>query len=124
MVLLTRDLEQLQQQFPNDQMERVNGEIRVCSEQLRPSPRSFPAVIPALMVDMKSPSEPLPKCRNKIQDFQTLGSRDGRLMNPEQCQVYRPNPDPLIIANGDDFPVSELLAGWCVAMTESMGTPI
>lgn len=103
-----------------------NGDLRspdvafVPSAQLHQSPRSYTAVVPALIVEVNSPSDSLSSLRAKIQDFLTFGSRVGLLINPEQhgIEVYRLAQDTLILKDGDHLMIPELLPGWSVAITE------
>ena len=85
----------------------------VFAERLRRSPRSFAAIVPDLMVEVKSPSDSVQKLRDKIQDFLRLGTRVGVLINPENqiIEVYRTEQPPETLRDGDVMTLPDLLPG-------------
>jgi Uma2 family endonuclease len=92
----------------------------VQAERLRRSPRSFAEVTPDLTVEVKSPSDSITKLRNKIDDFLTLGTRVGILINPEKewVEIRRSGQDAIVLHNGDVITVPEILPGWEVKVED------
>ena len=92
----------------------------VFAERLRKSPRSFAELAPDLMVEVKSPSDSLKSLRKKIEDFLTLGTRVGILINPEKhiVEVYRLGQDVVILGDGDVLTIPDLLPGWELAISD------
>ncbi|XGV99591.1 MAG: Uma2 family endonuclease [Leptolyngbya sp. BL-A-14] len=92
----------------------------VLAERLRKSPRSFAELAPDLMVEVKSPTDSLAKLREKIDEFLSLGTRVGILINPEQrwVEVRRSLQEPITLHDGDTLTVPDLLSGWEVQISE------
>jgi Uma2 family endonuclease len=92
----------------------------VLAERLRISPRSFADLTPDLMVEVKSPTDSLKKLREKIQEFLTVGTQIGILINPEvhTLEIYRLNQDAVILKDGDVLTLPDLLPGWEMAVSE------
>lgn len=92
----------------------------VKAERLRRSPRSFAELAPDLMVEVKSPPDKLTKLRSKIQDFLSLGSQVGILIDPEaRCvEVYRAGDEAILLRDGDRLTVPDLLPEWEVAVAD------
>lgn len=92
----------------------------VRAERLRRSPRSFAKLAPDLMVEVKSPTDSLTKLRGKIQDFLTLGTQVGILIDPEArwVEVYRAGDEAVLLGDGDCLVVPDLLPGWEVAVAD------
>ena len=88
----------------------------VQAERLRRSPRSFAELAPDLMVEVKSPTDSLTKLREKIDEFLSLGTRVGILINPEarSVEIRRSAQEPITLHYGDLLTVPELLPGWQV----------
>ena len=103
-----------------------NADIRspdvsfVFADRLRRSPRSFAAIVPDLMVEVKSPSDSVKKLRDKIQDFLKLGTRVGIFINSENqtVEVYRTRQLPEILRDGDVLTLPDLLPGWEVRISD------
>lgn len=103
-----------------------NSDIRtadvsfVLAERLRKSPRSFAELAPDLMVEVKSPSDSLKSLRKKIEDFLSLGTRIGILINPEKhiVEVYRLGQDVVILTDDDVLTIPDLLPGWELAIAD------
>jgi len=92
----------------------------VQAERLRKSPRSFAELTPDLMVEVKSPTDSLKSLRAKIDQFLSLGTRIGILINPEQrwVEVRRSGQEPLSLHDGDVLTVPDLLPGWEVKVDD------
>jgi Uma2 family endonuclease len=92
----------------------------VLAERLRISPRSFADLTPDLMVEVKSPTDSLKKLREKIQEFLTVGTQIGILINPEihTLEIYRLNQDAVALKDGDVLTLPDLLPGWEMAVSE------
>jgi Uma2 family endonuclease len=92
----------------------------VLAERLRISPRSFADLTPDLMVEVKSPTDSLKKLREKIQEFLTVGTQIGILINPENhtLEIYRLAQDADILRDGDVLTLPDLLPGWEMAVSE------
>jgi Uma2 family endonuclease len=92
----------------------------VRAERLRRSPRAFAELAPDLVVEVKSPTDSLPKLRGKIQDFLALGTQVGLLINPElrRVEVYRVGTDAILLGDGDRLTVPDLLPGWEMAVAD------
>lgn len=92
----------------------------VRAERLRESPRSFAELTPDLMVEVQSPTDSFKKLRDKIQEFLSLGTQVGILINPENhsVEVHRPQQEKQILGDGDVLAIPELLPGWEVAISE------
>ncbi|MGL6138889.1 MAG: Uma2 family endonuclease, partial [Planktothrix sp.] len=83
----------------------------VLRDRLPRSIRYFAALVPDLVVEVKSQSDRLKKLRDKIQVYIEQGVKVAILIDPDTCQleVYRPNQPIMILGNGDILTVSELL---------------
>ena len=105
--------------LPNSDV-RTSRVSFVLAERLRKSPRSFAQLAPDLMVEVKSPNDSLKSLRTKIEEFLTLGTRVGILINPEKriIEIYRLGQDVEILRDGDILTVPDLLPGWEVAVSD------
>jgi Uma2 family endonuclease len=93
----------------------------VKADRLRESPRRFAALAPDLMVEVKSPTDKLPKLREKVQSFLNLGTQIGIVIDPESrtVEVYRAaGEEPEMLSDGDQLTMPELLPGWSVAIAD------
>lgn len=92
----------------------------VQAERLRRSPRSFAELAPDLMVEVKSPTDSLTKLREKIDEFLSLGTRVGILINPEArwVEIRRSTQEPVTLHDGELLTVPELLPGWEVLIDD------
>lgn len=106
--------------------ELPNSDVRapdvsfVLRERLQISPRSYAELAPDLMVEVKSPSDSLKSLRNKIQNFLSLGTKVGILVNPEKhiVEVYRSGEEAIVLGDGDVLTIPDLLPGWEVAISD------
>ncbi|MHC5725346.1 MAG: Uma2 family endonuclease [Nostoc sp.] len=92
----------------------------VLAERLRRSPKSFAQLAPDLTVEVKSPSDNLEELRAKIQEFLSLGTKVGILLNPDEriVEVYNFGQEAIILRDGDILTVPELLPGWEVPIAD------
>ncbi len=92
----------------------------VLAERLRVSPRSYADLAPNLMVEVKSPTDSVKKTREKIQEFLTVGTQIGILINPEShtLEIYRLNQEAAVLKDGDVLTLPDLLPGWEMAVSE------
>lgn len=92
----------------------------VKAERLRRAPRSFAALAPDLMVEVKSPSDTVDDLEAKIQIFLEQGTQVGILINPETStvKVFRLGVDVVTLHDGAILTVPDLLPGWSVAVSE------
>jgi len=92
----------------------------VFAERLRRSPRGFAELAPDLMVEVKSPTDSVTKLRKKIDDFLSLGTRVGILINPEKrwVEIRRSGEEPVTLGDGDRLTIPDLLPGWEVKITD------
>lgn len=92
----------------------------VQAERLRRSPRSFAELAPDLMVEVKSPTDSLIKLREKIDEFLSLGTRVGILINPEQrwVEIHRSDQEVVALHDGALLTVPDLLPGWEVLVDD------
>lgn len=81
---------------------------------LKKTKRDFVELVPDLMVEVKSKSERLKPLQEKIDLFLQLGSTVGILIDPDQLTltVYRLNQESVILHNGDQLKLPDLLPGW------------
>jgi len=65
--------------------------------------RGFPSVVPDLIVEVRSPSDELPKQQEKMERWIGYGARLGWLFDPseDRLYVYRPNIAPEVLERPD-----------------------
>ncbi|WP_193198876.1 Uma2 family endonuclease [Nostoc sp. MG11] len=105
--------------LPNSDLRAPDASF-VLAERLRRSPKSFAQLAPDLTVEVKSPSDNLEDLRAKIQEFLTLGTKVGILLNPDEriVEVYNFGQDAIILHDEDVLTVPELLPGWEVPVAD------
>ncbi len=64
---------------------------------------AFPAVVPDLVIEVRSPSDRLPQQQRKLEEWIAYGARLGWLVDPEEGRiyVYRPGAAPQILERPD-----------------------
>ena len=64
---------------------------------------AFPAVVPDLVIEVRSPSDRLPQQQRKMEEWIAYGARLGWLVDPEESRiyVYRPGAAPQILERPD-----------------------
>jgi Uma2 family endonuclease len=105
--------------LPNSDLRAPDASF-VLAERLRRSPKSFAQLAPDLIVEVKSPSDNLEDIRVKIQEFLSLGTKVGILLNPDEqiVEVYNVGKEVIVLHNGDVLTVPELLPGWEVPVSD------
>ena len=64
---------------------------------------AFPAVVPDLVIEVRSPSDRLPQQQRKMEEWIAYGARLGWLVDPEESRIYiyRPDAEPEILERPD-----------------------
>lgn len=91
----------------------------VRADRLKRSTEDYAELVPDLVVEVKSKTDSLEKLRTKIQEFISLGSQVGILINPKTktLEVYR-SSEKIILKDGDILTLPDLFPGWEVAISE------
>lgn len=91
----------------------------VRAERLKRSTEDYAELVPDLVVEVRSKTDSLDKLREKIQEFISLGSQIGILINPKTriVEVYR-SGEKVILRDGDVLTLPDLLPGWEVAIAD------
>ncbi|VEP13539.1 conserved hypothetical protein [Hyella patelloides LEGE 07179] len=86
----------------------------ILQERLKRIPRTYPEVLPDLVVEVKSAMSRRSLLESKIKLFLQEGTRVGLLIDPDQQSVtiYRPGIEAEVIENGEIITFPELLLGW------------
>ena len=93
----------------------------ILADRLRRSPRYFAQMVPDLMVEIKSQSDRIQPLQDKIQQFLSLGTQVGILIDPdkETVTIYYPDDsNPVVLGNSDEVEIPELLPGWSVPVVD------
>lgn len=92
----------------------------VQAERLRYPTEDYGQLVPDLTFEVKSKTDKLENLRAKIQEFLTLGTQVGVLVDPRthQVEVYRKGRSMLLLQDGDTFTAPELLPGWELVISE------
>jgi len=101
--------------FPNPDADvRAPDCSFIRAERLRRTTRSFAQLVPDLMFEVASANDSLDRLREKIEEFLSLGTIIGVLVDPRirQIEVRRAGQSPDVLLDGDVLTVSELLPGW------------
>ena len=74
---------------------------------------AFPAVVPDLVIEVRSPSDRLPQQQRKMEEWIAYGARLGWLVDPEESRIYiyRPGTDPEILERPDTISGEPELTG-------------
>ncbi len=105
--------------LPNSDLRAPDASF-VLAERLRRSPKSFAQLAPDLTVEVKSPTDSLEAIRTKIQEFLSLGTRVGILINPDDrtVEVHRSEQAIVTLRDGDVLTVPDVLPGWEVQVVD------
>jgi DNA-binding XRE family transcriptional regulator/Uma2 family endonuclease len=107
-----------------------NGEVVAprCSfilkERLKRAPRTYPELMPDLIMEIKSAFDRLAPMQEKVLSFVNQGIRVGLLIDPDQrtVTVYRSNAAEAVLEDGQLLAIPELLPGWELPISELWGT--
>lgn len=108
----------------------VSGEVVAprCSfilkERLKRVPRTYPELMPDLIMEIKSAFDRLAPVQEKVLSFVNQGIRIGLLIDPDQrtVTVYRSNAAASVLEDGQLLTIPELLPGWELPIAELWGT--
>nr|WP_315874733.1 Uma2 family endonuclease [Thermocoleostomius sinensis] len=108
----------------------TNGEVVAprCSfilkERLKRAPRTYPELMPDLIMEIKSAFDRIAPVREKVLSFVNQGIRIGLLIDPDQrtVTVYRSNAAESVLEDGQLLTIPELLPGWELPISELWGT--
>ncbi|BAY22675.1 hypothetical protein NIES2100_24380 [Calothrix sp. NIES-2100] len=91
----------------------------VRADRLKRSTEDYAELVPDLVVEVKSKTDSLDKLRQKIQEFISLGTQIGILIDPKTrtLEVYR-SGEKIILRDGDVLTLPDLLPGWEVVVAE------
>jgi Uma2 family endonuclease len=91
----------------------------VRAERLKRSTEDYAELVPDLIVEVKSKTDSLDKLRQKIQEFISLGTQIGILIDPKTrtLEVYR-SGEKIILRDGDVLTLPDLLPGLEVVVAE------
>lgn len=105
--------------LPNSDLRAPDASF-VLAERLRRSPKSFAQLAPDLTVEVKSPTDSLEAIRTKIQEFLSLGTRVGILINPDDrtVEVHRSGQAIVTLHDGDVLTIPDVLPGWEVQVVD------
>lgn len=89
-------------------------------ERLKRVPRTYPELVPDLVVEIKSAFDRLAPVQEKIQRFLDLGARIALLINPDEqtVAIHRPSSEVTVLGDKDKLTVPELLPGWELSVSE------
>ena len=98
----------------------ADGDVRapdgsfIRADRLRQTTRKFAQLVPDLMFEVASANDSLEALRTKIQQFLSLGTQVGVLVDPrtQSLEVYQPEQESVTLQNGDVLVLPELLPGW------------
>jgi Uma2 family endonuclease len=92
----------------------------VRADKLPQTTKKPAAVVPDLVVEVKSPNDSLEELRQKIQSFLTQGTTVGILIDPDtrQLEVMRLNQSVEIFRDGDTLVIPDLLPEWELAISD------
>ncbi len=84
------------------------------AERLKKTTRKFAQLVPDLMFEVASATDSLDALRAKIQEFLSLGTLIGVLVDPRTqiVEVYRSGTEVVILRDGDVLTLPDLLPGW------------
>jgi DNA-binding XRE family transcriptional regulator/Uma2 family endonuclease len=92
----------------------------ILKERLRRMPRTYPEVLPDLILEIKSAFNRLALLQEKVLSFIHMGVRVGLLIDPDQrtITVYRPSAAETVLTEGETLTIPELLPGWELPVSE------
>ena len=92
----------------------------VSAKRLPRTRRYFAEMVPDLVVEIKSQGDRINSLTKKIEKYIELGAQVGISIDSDEetVTVYRPNSDPVELANDDLLTVPELFPGWEISISE------
>ncbi len=92
----------------------------VRADRLKRSTEDYAELVPDLIVEVRSKTDSLDKLRSKIQQFLSLGTQVGILVNPKvrMLEVYRPGEKVVFLKNEDTLTLPDILPGWEVRVAD------
>ena len=99
--------------LPNSDLRAPDASF-IKAEKLKRTTENYAEVVPDLIFEVKSKNDSLKKLREKIEEFLTLGTTVGVLVDPRKhiLEVYRLEKETITLQDGDIFTVPEILPGW------------
>jgi Uma2 family endonuclease len=76
--------------------------------------KSFSPICPDFVIELRSPSDSLPKVRDKMVEYIAQGARLGWLIDPitETAEIYRPGRDPELLSKPASLDGEAVLPGF------------
>nr|WP_235018783.1 Uma2 family endonuclease [Tolypothrix sp. NIES-4075] len=89
-------------------------------ERLKRVPRTYPELVPDLVVEIKSAFDRLASVQQKIQRFLDLGVKVALLIDPDAqtVAVHYLNSGVRMLADGENLTIPELFPGWELAVSQ------
>jgi DNA-binding XRE family transcriptional regulator/Uma2 family endonuclease len=108
----------------------TNGEVLAprCSfilkDRLKRAPRTYPELLPDLVVEVKSAFDRLAPVQDKVLSFVRHGIRVGLVIDPDQhtVTVYRADAAASVLEEEQLLTIPELLPNWELPLSELWGT--
>ena len=99
--------------LPNSDLRAPDASF-IKAEKLKRTTENYAEVVPDLIFEVKSKNDSLKKLREKIEEFLSLGTMVGVLVDPRQriMEVYSLQKETRTLHDGDVFIVPEILPGW------------
>lgn len=99
--------------LPNSDLRAPDASF-IKAEKLKRTTENYAEVVPDLIFEVKSKNDSLKKLREKIEEFLSLGTMVGVLVDPRQriMEVYSLQKETITLHDGDVFIVPEILPGW------------
>lgn len=88
--------------------------------RLKRVPRTYPELVPDLVVEIKSAFDKLASVQERIQRFLDLGAKIGLLINPDErtVTVYSSSTKLVVLEESDKLTIPELLPEWELAVSQ------
>lgn len=85
--------------------------------------KGFARIVPDFVVELRSPSDSLPKAREKMRDYLSQGVVLGWLIDPiaKTVEIYRPGREVEILANPKTVSGKDVLPGFTLDLTDIFG---
>ena len=99
--------------LPNSDLRAPDASF-IKAEKLKRTTENYAEVVPDLIFEVKSKNDSSKKLREKIEEFLSLGTMVGVLVDPRQriMEVYSLQKETITLHDGDVFIVPEILPGW------------